>query len=121
MPRFDRTGPWGEGPMTGGGFGYCNPASGDYRRPWASGPWASGSGRGMGRGSGRFRGRNRGSARYGGTWAGWNWAPNERPFTQEPRDELRALRGEARAAKKDLDAINKRIQELESETSDIEQ
>ena len=116
MPRFDRTGPWGEGPMTGGGFGYCNPASGDTRRLGASG-----SGRGMGRGFGRFRGRNKGSARYGGTWAGWNWAPNERPFTLEPRDELRALRGEARAAKKDLDAINKRIQELESETSGTEQ
>lgn len=23
MPGFDRTGPMGEGPMTGGGFGYC--------------------------------------------------------------------------------------------------
>ena len=23
MPGFDRTGPWGQGPMTGGGFGGC--------------------------------------------------------------------------------------------------
>lgn len=23
MPRFDGTGPMGDGPMTGGGFGYC--------------------------------------------------------------------------------------------------
>ena len=23
MPRFDRTGPWGQGPRTGGGFGLC--------------------------------------------------------------------------------------------------
>jgi len=23
MPRFDRSGPWGQGPRTGGGFGLC--------------------------------------------------------------------------------------------------
>lgn len=23
MPRFDRTGPWGQGPRSGGGFGLC--------------------------------------------------------------------------------------------------
>jgi hypothetical protein len=38
-----------------------------------------------------------------------------------PREELHKLRNEARAAKKDLDAINKRIQELESEGSESEQ
>lgn len=116
MPRFDRTGPWGEGPMTGGGFGFCNSASGDYRRLWASG-----TGRGMGRGFLRYRGRNRGSAWYGGVRAGWNWAPDDRSFAMEPKDELRVLQSEARAVKKDLEAINKRIQELESETSGSEQ
>ena len=25
MPRFDKTGPSGQGPLTGGGFGECNP------------------------------------------------------------------------------------------------
>ena len=41
MPRFDGTGPNGEGPMTGGGRGDCapgaratlTPASGGYTRP----------------------------------------------------------------------------------------
>ncbi|WP_144301644.1 DUF5320 domain-containing protein [Oceanidesulfovibrio indonesiensis] len=28
MPGFDGTGPWGKGPMTGGGFGYCVQAAG---------------------------------------------------------------------------------------------
>ncbi|HOB17284.1 MAG TPA: DUF5320 domain-containing protein [Candidatus Methanoculleus thermohydrogenotrophicum] len=31
MPGFDGTGPMGQGPMTGGRFGYCHPAT---RRRW---------------------------------------------------------------------------------------
>jgi len=116
MPRFDRTGPWGEGPLTGGGFGYCNSASMEYRRPRTSG-----AGGGMGRGSSRNRGRSRGYGRPGGARTGWNGAPNDRPFAMGPRDELHVLRGEARAARRDLDAINKRIRELESEWSGSEQ
>jgi len=27
MPRGDRTGPWGRGPMTGRGLGYCSGSS----------------------------------------------------------------------------------------------
>ena len=27
MPRFDRTGPGGMGPMTGRGMGFCNPVN----------------------------------------------------------------------------------------------
>lgn len=38
MPGFDGTGPRGEGPMTGGARGPCNPASravgGAYRAPY---------------------------------------------------------------------------------------
>ena len=48
MPGFDKTGPMGMGPMTGGARGLCNP----YRRPSArmgSMPWLGG-GRGRGRG-----------------------------------------------------------------------
>jgi hypothetical protein len=30
MPGFDGTGPRGEGPMTGGGFGYCGTGWGEY-------------------------------------------------------------------------------------------
>lgn len=45
MPAMDGTGPMGQGPMTGGGFGRCNPNT----DPAAYG------GRGMGRGMGRGR------------------------------------------------------------------
>jgi hypothetical protein len=48
MPRFDRTGPRGEGPGTGRGSGYCTfPLS---FRNWRGG----GLGRGVRRGLGRF-------------------------------------------------------------------
>lgn len=51
MPGFDRSGPQGEGPRTGRGFGLCGPWAADAeagfrafdRRPW-------GGGRGMQRG-----------------------------------------------------------------------
>ncbi len=43
MPRLDGTGPWGRGPMTGWGRGFCG----------------MGSGRGFGRGLGRLFGWGR--------------------------------------------------------------
>lgn len=56
MPGFDQTGPLGEGPMTGGGFGRCAP--GDVptdmqRRGLGRGGTPFGGGRGRGRGFGR--------------------------------------------------------------------
>ncbi|AKI97730.1 DUF5320 domain-containing protein [Kosmotoga pacifica] len=73
MPGFDRTGPFGEGPMTGRGLGYCaRPGTGAYtygrrwfwpgraffglRGPglaWRHGWFGRGYARGFGRGYGR--------------------------------------------------------------------
>ncbi|NMB37952.1 MAG: DUF5320 domain-containing protein [Firmicutes bacterium] len=57
MPRFDGTGPMGDGPMTGGGFGYCyTPRSSlEVRRVPRFGRRRGyyGYGRGYGRGHGR--------------------------------------------------------------------
>jgi len=50
MPGYDRTGPRGQGPMTGGGFGNCATGRG-YRR--------FGAGMGYGRGTGYGRGNRR--------------------------------------------------------------
>jgi hypothetical protein len=64
MPRGDRTGPNGVGPMTGRAAGYCvgysvpgymNPSRG-YGRGFGRG-WGRGFGRGWGRGFGRGWGR----------------------------------------------------------------
>ncbi len=124
-PRFDGTGPAGAGSMTGGGFGFCNPA-GTARRPyggWAPGYWGPGYGRGFSRGRGFGRGF--------GPWCGWGRGSGWRrsyglaygpayasPSATSPEDELSTLRDEANAIKDDLDAINKRIEELEKGSSE---
>ncbi|HZJ82525.1 MAG TPA: DUF5320 domain-containing protein [Clostridia bacterium] len=60
MPRMDRTGPMGRGPMTGRGFGVCNDAEpAAYGRGRGFGlrrGFACGFGRGFGRGFGSRRG-----------------------------------------------------------------
>jgi len=59
MPRGDRTGPWGQGPMTGRGTGYCAGFPGP-------GFMSPGSGLGFGRGAfGRGFGRGRGWRKAG--------------------------------------------------------
>jgi hypothetical protein len=75
MPGFDGTGPQGQGPMTGGARGWCNPygsprigyrpirsfyppAFGSWRPRWGLGRGFFAGGRG-GRGWGRGRGRGR--------------------------------------------------------------
>jgi len=116
MPGCDGTGPRGQGPRTGGGFGNCPPGSG----PAGGAGW---TGRGAGRG-GFPRGGGRGRAWGGGR--GWNWrtmaggyphpywdAPPMTPGT--PQQELDALQAQAQAMEGDLQSIRQRIAELESE------
>ena len=63
MPGFDRTGPMGAGPMTGGAGGRCNPATAAMVTAYAAG-YGYGRGLGLRRGfrggygpGGRGRGR----------------------------------------------------------------
>ncbi len=77
MPRGDRTGPWGLGPMTGRGMGYCAGFPGPgFMSP---GPgFGSGRGFGFGRGFGRGLGfgRGRGWSRAGfGGFGGYPYPP----------------------------------------------
>jgi hypothetical protein len=58
MPGGDRTGPWGAGPMTGRGRGYCSGyAAPGYMYPGPGLGYGRGFGRGFGRGMGYGRGR----------------------------------------------------------------
>jgi hypothetical protein len=129
MPRGDRTGPWGAGPMTGRAAGYCagysvpgfmNPAGG-YGRGFGRG-WGRGFGRGFGRGWGRGFGR------------GWNVYPPPvigqpaypqvyPPVTQpqSPKQEVAALENyqkelvaEKADLEKEMDNIKARIEELKA-------
>lgn len=126
MPGFDRTGPSGMGPMTGGGRGYCNPSQSAYGPSPAWGPGYSGAG--YGRGSGRGRGFGRGYGRGFG-WrvaypptGGWYEPAYNVPYggsyNINPEDEVNMLKGEADDIKSELDAIQKRIEELESKSSE---
>jgi len=111
MPRFDRTGPMGAGPMTGGARGLCNPATAGAI-PAYTGGYGNGRGLGLGRGFrggyGPDRGRGRGFGRgYGG------YPPAVAPpYQMSAADEMNTLKAEANYMQNSLDAINKRIDEL---------
>ena len=129
MPGMDGTGPMGAGPMTGGARGYCNPAGVGYRPGFGQGfgyGRGFGRGRGFGAGFGAGYGRGRGYGRGLG-WRGayppagrWYYgqAPYGDTYAMNPEDEVTMLKGDAEAMKRDLDAIHKRIEELESESSE---
>ncbi|MDD3643787.1 MAG: DUF5320 domain-containing protein [Candidatus Krumholzibacteria bacterium] len=134
MPRGDRTGPAGFGPMTGRGAGYCagypvpgfmNPASGSGLGYGRGRGFGGGFGRGLGRG---FRG-GRGwggyaGVPYGGSYAYPCWpnygAPDAvypAPYGARPDPEAEAdmLKGQAEYFEEALEGIRKRIAELEAE------
>lgn len=115
MPRGDRTGPMGYGPMTGRGLGYCA----GYSTPGYMHP---GPGLGLGLGWGRGWGwRNwyratgvPGWARGGwgaAPWWGWGAAPTA-PVAEQEREFLKA---QAASLQQQLDAIRARLEELERE------
>jgi hypothetical protein len=116
MPRGDRTGPVGMGPMTGRGAGYCA----GYGVPGFANP-GFGCGFGFGRGGGRGFGgggwgrRNRFYATGVPGWAGFGGhaAPYQKP---DPDFEKQALKSEAKAVRAELEAIDKRLAELAAGT-----
>ncbi|MBW2037692.1 MAG: DUF5320 domain-containing protein [Deltaproteobacteria bacterium] len=110
MPGLDGTGPLGEGPMTGGGFGYCatgvRPIYGPWRRPFYG---RLGLGRGFG--YGRGRGFARGFAPGYGYWR--PRYPYVQPPALDPKAELAELQREAEDVKAYLKEIDARIAEIE--------
>jgi len=120
MPGFDGTGPMGAGPMTGGGWGNCNPSGRYYGAPrYGLGRgFRGGFGRGFGFRGARAYGRGfgrRGAYDPAGGWYGPAYGPAYgNSYAMNPTDEMNMLRDEANAIKNELDAINRRIGELES-------
>ena len=84
MPRGDRRGPEGAGPMTGRGLGYC---AGNDRPGFAANAAPQGLGRGFRGGAGRRfaagRGRGMGYGRGLGYAAVNNQAPAQQPTPQQ--------------------------------------
>ena len=116
MPRGDRTGPAGMGPMTGRAAGYCagyntpgfaNPISG--RGFWGAGRGGFGGGRGH---------RNMYYATGLTGWARFGGAPYAAsyPAQMTSAQESDYLNDQAKYFQDALENINKRIEELESES-----
>ncbi len=115
MPRGDRTGPAGMGPMTGRGAGYCA----GFDRPGYANPAVGGfGGRGFWGGGGGGRGwRN---MYYATGLPGWARAgyPPVAPLgygypAPAPIDEAEALKAQADALANQLEAIKARLADLE--------
>ena len=136
MPARDRTGPVGQGPMTGRGMGYCGgsdapgwanwgPGRRFYgrRAPGLRGGWGDGYGPGRGRAGRGWRHRHYATGLP--RWArgqeyplqdvppAWAYgAPVEPPSREQ---EIEMLKDEAAWLKEQLDAINGRMDELGEE------
>ncbi len=113
MPAGDRTGPFGAGPRTGRGLGFCSGAA-------APGYTAPGFGRG-----GRFGAWGFGSCRGGRGWRywfggpGWGrayaWGLPYGPVTRE--DEIETLSAQATELEKALKDVRGRLDALRREKS----
>ena len=115
MPRGDRTGPTGFGPMTGRAAGYCAGFGvPGYTNPIPAGFGARGRrrwpGRGPGRGMGRFFWPG-GAVPYA---YGAHYAP------AEPQEERRFLEGQSRVLQEQLEDIKQRLDEIAAEQSKSE-
>jgi len=104
MPGGDRTGPMGAGPMTGRRAGYC---AGYYSAPGFNNTAAPWQGSGFG-----FRGGGRGwrNMFYAAGIPGWQRFGYTPPT---PQEEAESLKAQATWLKDQLDAIDKRIEELD--------
>jgi len=98
MPGFDRTGPLGQGSMTGRGMGSCGESSRGTGRGFI---------RGAGRGFGRGMGFRRGFIPAGSYGSAYAYEPTKEQETADLKAEKEAIMQEIRQ-------IDQRLKELES-------
>ncbi len=120
MPRGNRTGPWGDGPMSGRGAGYCagndRPGFANSGRGYGRGMGFGqefGRGRGMGYGPGRGQGRGQGRGMgYGGP--GYREPDRYIPVYREPSpdEEKKYLEDVVKDLEAELENVKTRINEL---------
>ena len=108
MPAGDGTGPMGMGPMTGRRAGYCA----GFGVPGYANMGAGVRGCWGGRGRG-FRNRYLATGVPG--WAWWQGVSGTVPAPMTEEAEAEALRQQAAALQRSLDAINQRLANLTSE------
>lgn len=116
MPGFDGTGPLGQGPRTGGGFGYCPPTAGPYYgQPVVYGVGRGGLPRGGGRGFAYGGGRGRGRRFWGFAPVAPGYYPAPAPVQMTAEEEIAMLREQSQLMQDQLNQINARIEELTTE------
>eukprot|EP00362_Geleiidae_sp_MMETSP1317_P002555 CAMPEP_0201285728 /NCGR_PEP_ID=MMETSP1317-20130820/113739_1 /ASSEMBLY_ACC=CAM_ASM_000770 /TAXON_ID=187299 /ORGANISM="Undescribed Undescribed, Strain Undescribed" /LENGTH=117 /DNA_ID=CAMNT_0047611573 /DNA_START=530 /DNA_END=883 /DNA_ORIENTATION=+ len=115
MPGYNKTGPIGQGSMTGRGLGACNTdAQSSFFLPGA----------GFGRGMGMRRGNRFGQSGYGMGFCrqfAMNQASSFNPYPKDNNDavkedavkEIDMLKAQANSVQSTLDQINTRINDLE--------
>jgi len=111
MPGYDRTGPWGQGSRTGGGFGYCRNQGQEADAAATTNGRCFGPGglqRGFRRGS-CFFGRGRSAVGYGPRWA----VETVQPQTTKP-----GLQAEATDLRRRLEAIEQRLAGMEGSVTE---
>ncbi|MBN1267881.1 MAG: DUF5320 domain-containing protein [Anaerolineales bacterium] len=122
MPAGDRTGPYGEGARTGRSAGYCS----GYNQPGYANVFP---GRGMGAGWGRGRGGDRRPGRgagFGRRGPGSAWGPGYgyrtlgptpavQPLQPDPEFEHQQLKQQADWLKNQLESIEKKLADLETD------
>jgi len=111
MPRGDRTGPWGAGPMTGRAAGYCA----GYSVPGYVNP-VNGYGRGWGRGRGRGYGRGWGRG-FGRGGFGYPQPVVVQPAYQPAYQPV----AQPQSPEQEITALENYHKSLEAEKSDLEQ
>ncbi|MFC1542227.1 DUF5320 domain-containing protein [Candidatus Latescibacterota bacterium] len=122
MPRGDRTGPNGMGPMTGRGAGFCA----GFSVPGFMNPFGS-QGQGFARGGGRGFGRGFGNFVPVSPYVTQVYNPYENPFLGHDNPDasidsanrrLEMLKNQADHLESTLKSLNKQIDELEKSTPD---
>ncbi|HKM93217.1 MAG TPA: DUF5320 domain-containing protein [Prolixibacteraceae bacterium] len=114
MAQGDKSGPMGQGPMTGRSLGFCagNDTPG-FNRGFGQGMGrGSGSGQGMGRGGGSRMGCGRGMGKGRG-FAGNTGISN--PIGEPNFNEITSLKAQAEAIKQAQSEIERRLNALEKE------
>lgn len=108
MPGYDRRGPWGQGPRTGGGFGFCGPQAQDAETD------ARFYGRGSGRGGrGLQRGFRRGFCVFDRGRGGIGYWPRLHPETIPTNQVKSDLEAEAVTLRRRLETIEQRLADME--------
>lgn len=107
MPRGDRTGPDGFGPMTGRRMGYCS----GYDSPGFTKGFPRG---GAGFGAYRNFGRGRGFGRGMGFNRGYNYPVYPAP-TYSAKEEADLLENEVKILTEQLKALDARLSDLKNE------